>query len=80
MKRQATPSLALAALPLLLSGCISFSSSEAPVPEYINACQNKEAQCREICGDRGVQAFSCTARPGEGVNLKCECRRPGVAM
>ena len=70
--------IALFAQPLLLSGCISFSSSESPTPEYLNACHNKEAQCREICGDRGVQAFSCVAKPGEGVNLKCECRRPGI--
>ncbi len=65
---------------LLLSGCISFNSSESPAPAYLDACHNKEQQCREICGDKGVQAFSCSARPGEGVNLKCECRRPGVAM
>jgi hypothetical protein len=71
---------ALAFTALSLSGCISFSSSESPSPAYLDACQNKEAQCREICGDRGVQAFSCSARPGEGVNLKCECRRPGVQM
>jgi hypothetical protein len=65
----------LPALPLLLAGCISFSSSETPVPVYQDACLNKEAQCREICADKGVQAFSCSARPGEGVELKCECRR-----
>lgn len=65
---------------LLLSGCISFSSSESPSPAYLDACHNKESQCREICGDKGVQAFSCTARPGEGVTLKCECRRSGVAL
>lgn len=63
-----------------LVGCISFSSSESPSPAYPDTCQGKEAQCREICGERGVQSFSCTARPGEGVNLKCECRRPGMAM
>lgn len=68
------------ALPLLLAGCISFSSSEAPAPEYVNACANKESQCREICGNAGVQAFSCSARPGEGLNLKCECRKSGQAL
>ena len=67
-------------LPLLLAGCISFSSSEAPAPEYVNACANKESQCREICGNAGVQAFSCSARPGEGLNLKCECRKSGQAL
>ncbi len=68
------------ALPLLLAGCISFSSSEAPAPEYVNACANKESQCREVCGNAGVQAFSCSARPGEGINLKCECRKSGQAL
>lgn len=68
------------ALPLLLTGCISFHSSEVPAPEHFDPCLNKENQCREICGDRGVQSFSCTAKAGEGINLKCECRRPGVAM
>lgn len=72
--------LPLLCLTLTMSGCISFSSSEAPVPEYLNACLNKESQCRDICGDRGVQAFSCVATPGEGINLKCECRRPGTAL
>ncbi len=71
---------ALLALPLLLTGCISFSSSETPAPEYANACANKESQCREICGNAGVQAFSCSARPGEGINLKCECRKAGQAL
>ena len=72
--------LSVLGLPWLLSGCISFSSSESPMPEYLSACHNKENQCREICGEKGVQAFSCSAQPGEGVTLKCECRRPGVAM
>lgn len=71
---------ALLALPLLLNGCISFNSSETPAPEYANACANKESQCREICGNAGVQAFSCSARPGEGINLKCECRKVGQAL
>ena len=71
---------ALLALPLLLNGCISFNSSETPAPEYANACANKESQCREICGNAGAQAFSCSARPGEGINLKCECRKAGQAL
>jgi hypothetical protein len=65
---------------LFLAGCISFNSSETPTPEFVNACANKEQQCREICGTAGVQAFSCSARPGEGINLKCECRKPGQAL
>jgi hypothetical protein len=72
--------LSLLTLPLVLAGCISFSSSEAPAPEYINACANKEAQCREVCGNLGVQAFSCSARPGEGIDLKCECRKAGQSL
>lgn len=80
MKLLSPTPLLLTGLVLSLTGCISFSSSESPMPEYINACHDKEAQCRDICGDKGVQSFSCTARPGEGVNLKCECRRTGMAM
>ncbi|MCP5278837.1 MAG: hypothetical protein H6935_10825 [Thiobacillus sp.] len=76
----AQTSLAMTCAALSLAGCISFSSSETPAPAYLDACLNKESQCREICGDRGVQAFSCSARPGEGVNLKCECRRAALAM
>jgi hypothetical protein len=72
--------LFLLALPLSLSGCISFNSSDFPVPEVFDPCLNKEIQCRDICGERGVQSFSCNAKAGEGVNLKCECRRPGVAL
>jgi len=67
-------------LPFLLVGCISFNSSESPAPEYANACANKEGQCREVCGNAGVQAYSCSARPGEGINFKCECRRSGQAL
>lgn len=64
-------------LPLLLGGCISFNSSKAPTPDFTNACANREQQCREVCGDIGVQAYGCSARPGEGIDLKCECRKPG---
>jgi uncharacterized protein YceK len=71
-------------LPLLsvlaLGGCISFSSGDAPTPEYDNACANREQQCRELCGNAGVQAYSCSARPGEGIDFKCECRKPGQAI
>lgn len=65
---------------LLLGGCISFSSSERPQPEVTHACADKEQQCRDICGSAGVQSFSCSARPGEGITLKCECRKPGQAL
>jgi hypothetical protein len=67
-------------LPLFLAGCISLHTSETPTPAYIDACAGKESQCREICGNAGVQAFSCSARPGEGIQLKCECRKPGQAL
>lgn len=70
----------LLVLPLFLAGCISFHSSESPTPVYVDACANKESQCREICGNTGVQAFSCSARPGEGIHLKCECRKSGQAL
>lgn len=66
--------------PLLLAGCISFSSSESPTPVYVDACANKEQQCREVCGNTGVQAFTCSAKPGEGITLRCECRKPGQAL
>ena len=60
----------------LLAGCISFSSSESPAaPDYITACQDKEAQCKQICADVGVQSFSCKATPREGMDYKCECKK-----
>ncbi len=65
------------ALSLLLAGCISFNSSKAPPPDFANACANREQPCRDVCGDAGVQAYSCSARPGEGIDFKCECRKPG---
>lgn len=65
---------------LFLTGCISFSSSESPTPEYINACLNKEQQCQSLCADKGVQTFNCSARPGEGLSLKCECRNSRQAL
>lgn len=62
---------------LLLGGCLSISTSEAPVPEVANACHGREQQCREICGSAGVRAFTCNAKPGEGFEYRCECRMPG---
>ena len=60
-----------------LAGCISFNSSESPAaPDYISACLDKEAQCQQICADVGVQSFSCKAAPREGMDYKCECKKP----
>ena len=67
-------------LPILLAGCISFSSSEAPTPDYVDACSNREQQCQTICGKAGVQIYSCSAKPGEGISFKCECRKPGMSL
>ncbi len=62
---------------LLLAGCISLSSSEAPpAPDYAAFCQDKESLCREICGSAGVQAFSCKAAPREGLEYQCQCKKP----
>lgn len=61
----------------LLAGCISFSSTEsAEAPDYRGFCQDKETQCRQTCGDIGVQLFSCRAAPSEGLDYKCECKKP----
>jgi hypothetical protein len=63
--------------PAFLAGCISFSTSESPAaPDYVSACQDKETQCRQICADAGVQAFACKAAPREGMDYKCECKKP----
>lgn len=68
-------------LPALLAGCLSFSSSAPPAaPDYAAFCQEKEALCREICGNAGVQAFSCKAAPREGLEYQCQCKKPGVAL
>jgi hypothetical protein len=62
----------------LLAGCISFSSTGAPAtPDYAAFCQDKEALCRTICGDAGVQTFCCKAAPREGVDYQCQCKKPG---
>jgi hypothetical protein len=62
----------------VLAGCISFSSTESAeaVPDYRGFCQDKEAQCRQTCGDAGVQTFTCKAGPSEGVDYRCECKKP----
>jgi hypothetical protein len=65
----------------LLAGCISFSSSESPAaPDYAAFCQDKDAQCRAICGDAGVQTFSCRAAPREGVDYQCQCKKTGQKL
>ncbi|MBW8371122.1 MAG: hypothetical protein K0M66_09135 [Thiobacillus sp.] len=73
--------LVLLAPAVLLAGCISFSSSEpAAAPDYAAFCQEKELQCREICGNAGVQAFSCKAAPREGLEYQCQCKKPGQRL
>ncbi|MDP1645634.1 MAG: hypothetical protein Q8L71_09060 [Thiobacillus sp.] len=68
-------------LPALLAGCISFSSSESPAaPDYAAFCAEKEAQCTEICGNVGVQAFSCKAAPREGLEYQCQCKQTGQRL
>lgn len=65
----------------LLSGCISFNSSESPAaPDYVAFCQEKEAQCKDICAEAGVQAFSCKAAPREGLDYQCQCKKPGQRL
>lgn len=66
---------------VLLAGCISFTSSESPAaPDYAALCQEKETQCREICGIVGVQAFACKLAPGEGFEYQCQCRKSEVSL
>jgi len=72
--------LVLLAPAVLLAGCISFNSGESPAPDYAAFCQEKEAQCTEICGNVGVQAFSCKVTPGEGLEYQCQCKKPGVRL
>jgi len=65
----------LLALPLV--GCISLSSSEtSSAPDYAGFCQDKELQCKQNCGDLGVQSFACKAAPREGLEYRCECKKP----
>ena len=65
----------------LLSGCISFNTSESPAaPDYAAFCQEKDAQCKDVCGSAGVLAFSCRAAPGEGLEYQCQCKKTGVKL
>jgi hypothetical protein len=73
--------LLLLSLASLLTGCISFNSSESPAaPDYVAFCQQKEAQCKQICADAGVQSFSCRAAPREGLEYQCQCKKAGVTL
>ncbi len=66
---------------ILLVGCLSFSTSESPsVPDYAAFCQEKTIQCKEICGNVGIQAFSCKAAPREGLDYQCQCNKPGQRL
>jgi hypothetical protein len=66
---------------VLLAGCISLSSTESPTaPDYAGFCREKEAQCKEICSNAGVQAFSCKAAPHEGLEYQCQCKTPGQRL
>lgn len=61
----------------LLAGCVSVSSSKSnEAPDYMAFCLDKEAQCKQSCSDTGVQIFSCRASQHEGLEYKCECKRP----
>lgn len=71
-------SLLLLVLPVLLTGCISYTSSEAKAPDYSKACVGKESQCKELCGSIGIQLYSCKAAPNEGMDYKCECKKPNL--
>jgi hypothetical protein len=68
--------VALLVLPCLMAGCISFTGRESQPPDFAAACAGRDAQCKEICGSAGIQAYSCKAAAGEGVDYKCECRKP----
>jgi hypothetical protein len=61
----------------MLAACVSFNSSApAEAPDYIAFCQGKEEQCKQVCEATGVQNFSCKAAPREGLEYKCECKKP----
>lgn len=65
----------------LLTGCISFGGGDSPAtPDYAAFCQDKETECREICGMAGVQSFACKAAPREGLDYQCQCRKPGERL
>ena len=71
--------LASFSLLALLAGCISLSSTETPsAPNYAAFCQEKEAQCKQTCGDAGVQSFSCRASPPDVLEYQCDCKKPLV--
>ena len=55
--------------------CIGPESAKE-APDYRGFCQDKEAQCRQTCGEAGVQTFTCKAGPSEGVDYRCECKKP----
>jgi hypothetical protein len=62
---------------VVLTGCLSISSTEpTPSADLSGYCSGMEAQCREVCGAIGVQAFACNARPGQEISYRCECRKP----
>ena len=64
------------ALAWLLTGCVSYTNSAAREPHGAVACADKEASCKEICGPTGIQSYSCRATPREGMDYKCECKKP----
>lgn len=68
------PALLLALPPV---GCISLGSSEtSSAPDDADFCQDKDVQCKQNCGDLGVQSFACKAAPREGLEHRCECKKP----
>lgn len=61
----------------MLAGCVSVSSSKSnEAPDYMAFCLDKETQCKQSCSDTGVQIFSCRASQLEGLEYKCECKKP----
>lgn len=71
--------LLLAPALLALAGCLSINRSEPTVLDTANSCSDREQQCRNLCGNAGVQSFRCSNRPGEGYTYQCDCRRLGTA-
>lgn len=65
----------------LLAGCISFHSSESPAaPDQGAFCHEKEIRCREICGNAGVQAFSCKDTAASGRGYPCQYNKPEARL
>ena len=57
-------SVRLALRPLATVVQTFLSTSETPSPDVAaNACQGREQLCRELCGNAGVQSFTCNAGP-----------------